>query len=283
MSLAVNKFIMIHLEVVKDLVDDCIHNNRLKTVEHLRNNLFHNKFENVYGNKNLSVSGIKALNKKYINNVIVDKFKNKKNKLAINIYLRGVIALSPVINTMLSENKITVERLNYLFQKSIKLFLLLLSKILKVDKILVIDYSIHYDEKTPHLHFIMNNYNTPDLKSTYGKIRSFGFSKIQDVVAQPFAEIGFFRGKKKSSVKHKTLREMHEAEIKELTNEKAVLTSEVTDLRNKIVINQLTVKKFLDQENLINNLISKNQEIESRLSVYEVNENNEQLGTTFNR
>ena len=67
MSLAVNKFIMIHLEVVKDLVDDCIHNNRLKTVEHLRNNLFHNKFENVYGNKNLSVSGIKALNKKYIN------------------------------------------------------------------------------------------------------------------------------------------------------------------------------------------------------------------------
>ena len=275
-----NKYVMIHLKVFNGLADDFIHNNRLKTVEHLRNDQFHNNFENFYGNGNLSVVDIKAFNKKYINEIFLKKFNNKKKELTFNIYLRGVIALSPAINIMLSENKITTKKLNYLFKKSLNNFFFNLSKILNKEKIRCIDYSIHYDEKTPHLHFTMGNYNTPDLKSTFGKIRKFGFSKLQDIVSEPFAEIGFTRGKKKSTAKHKNLREMHEAEIKELSNEKALLTLEVTDLKNKIEINQLTVQKFLDQENLINNLILRNQEIESRLGIYEVNE---QLATTFNR
>lgn len=278
-----NKYVMIHLELFNDIADDFIHNNRLKTVNHLRNNQFHNNFENFYGQDYLSLLDIKAYNKKYIKEILFKKFNNKKKKLPFKIYLRGVIALSPEINIMLSENKITITKLNYLFKKSLKNFLSNLSIILNKENIGCIDYSIHYDEKTPHLHFTLGNYNTPDLKSTFGKIRSFGFSKVQDIVSEPFAEIGFTRGEKKSAAKHKNLREMHEAEIRELCNKKAVLTLEVIDLKNEIEINQLTVQKFLDQENLIQNLILRNQEIESRLGIYEVNENNEQLGTTFNR
>jgi chromosome segregation ATPase len=139
---------------------------------------------------------------------------------------------------MLKNNDITPQYLNDLFENSLRKVIKELEK--EVGKSLELYYGvIHYDEKTPHLHFAIQN-RTKDNKSVFNIIRKKEtLSKFQDLVGEEFKQIGFNRGIKKefTNAKHLNVTQMHQKEIeqlqqtiKELQQQKKDINDEINDI-----------------------------------------------------
>jgi hypothetical protein len=135
-----------------------------------------------------------------------------------NSFLAGVITLSHIIEQELKEGKISKQELEITFRKA-------LSNVehgLQQYGVKRIEYAtIHYDEKTPHLHFYVKNFDNEGL-SIYHKIRKKKkLSGFQDEVGLAFSTLGYSRGQRKTvdGNDHASIRRAHQLEIEELKQE----------------------------------------------------------------
>ena len=226
------------------------HDFRLSKVSYLRDNLYHNKFENNYF-KFQPDELKKQANKSWKEYNEIFKENNKRNlrKGRQSDYLSGVITLSPIINEWLENGKVKKLDLDKAFEKSIPLIQKKIHEIVGDTSIKLSHYVIHYDEKTPHLHFAFNNH-TKNGKAVYHIMRnSKRLSEFQDIVGETFKSVGLERGDRKSEDKHMSVRQMHEEELKQLKKairtEIKALQSVKKDLK-KSIENKSELKTQLD-------------------------------------
>jgi len=238
------KKVQVRIEPVKNTSEKINHDFRIKKVEYLRTNMYHNKFENHSSSLSINVPDIKILANSYFHKQ--KKIKQKKirrnyKRTDLSSGLIGIITLSPHINDMLRNDELAVNSLNKLFEDALVSVIKKIRELCQGEIIHKLYYVIHYDEKTPHLHFMMRNYLS-DGRSLFGVVRnSKRMPELQDAVAIPFNSIGFERGTRKSKEKHLTVREMHEVEIKQLSKQKIFLKNEIVSLTRKVKFKRETL------------------------------------------
>ena len=229
-----NNFTQIRLEAVQDdkIAQEIKHDLRKVKVTYLRKNNYHNKFNNYnlnnYATAFLKFKKIKEENKK-------NYFKKNKRQMRNRDanFLRGIITLSNSINKKIEKNEISYEELNDAFKKS---FNAAMEKIKNKtgENIKIISYVLHWDETTPHLHFIISN-RTEDANSIFFKIKNKDFlGELQDASAAGFKNYGFTRGIKKDEKpgkgKHLNIIQMHKQEIANLQKQKKELIKQNREL-----------------------------------------------------
>ena len=158
---------------------------------------------------------------------VKDECKNfRPNKHAIVV--NGIITLSNSLIEKYEQNEIDKENID-------KYFIDALQKVSKELNLKIMNASIHYDEKVPHLHFNVRNYY--DGKGISLELKK-SYSKAQDIVGSVFENIGYRRGEKKKTngrVKdHLEVLKMHQKEI---------------EMLSKKVENERQIKDSLDKEN----------------------------------
>jgi hypothetical protein len=193
------------------------HDFRIANPNYLRDNMHHNKFDNIYFGydpKQLKQQAKKSFDE--YNQLYKKKHHRNLQKGKQSDHLTGVITLSPIINEWIEQGKITKEQLEKSFTDSIPLIQDKIHTILNDESIKLSHYVIHYDEKTPHMHFAFNNH-AKNGEAVWHNLRKSGrLSEFQDIVASTFKDIGLERGDRKSTAKHLSVRQMHEEEIKQL-------------------------------------------------------------------
>ena len=193
------------------------HDFRIAKPNYLRDNMYHNKFNNIYFRydpKQLKQQAKKSFDE--YNQLYKKKHHRNLQKSKQSDHLTGVITLSPIINEWLEQGKVTKEQLEKSFTDSVPLIQDKIHTILGDDSIKLSHYVIHYDEKTPHMHFAFNNHTKNGEAVWYNLRKSGRLSEFQDIVASTFKDIGLERGDRKSTAKHLSVRQMHEEEIKQL-------------------------------------------------------------------
>ncbi len=239
------------------------HNMRTLKPHYLRNNMAHNVESNsiIFNDKIIDINdGNKRdyyFNMKHKLELIEQDLKDNNKNFRIKkhaLVIDSIITLSNSINDKYKNNEITKEQLDNLFLKSIN----------KLEFELGLKYvyaSIHYDEKTPHMHIAFKNYykENDKYKGVSTQLKK-SYSKSQDIVGEVFSEIGFTRGIKGSKEKHLTVKEMHikEKEI-ELEKQKLKLQQEQENLKQQEIKNK----------ELENNLELFKQDIEKELEKFE--------------
>ena len=165
-------------------------------------------------------------------------------------FMNGIITLSNSINEMLENKEVTPTELNLLFKEALD------NQLDKIEDITgtrpkLIEYSIHYDEKTPHLHYLTTNYDEKG-RSLHHKLKtSKRLSELQDQAGEDFMPIGFERGQKKGFVKPLSIAEMHQIEIKNQKEELKALKYEFRDIIKEIKEHKKELKSTIsDKEEL---------------------------------
>lgn len=193
------------------------HDFRIAKPNYLRDNMYHNKFDNIYFGydpKQLKQQAKKSFDE--YNQLYKKKHHRNLQKSKQSDHLTGVITLSPIINEWIEQGKVSKEQLEKSFKDSVPLIQDKIHIILGDDSIKLSHYVIHYDEKTPHMHFAFNNHTKNGEAVWYNLRKSGRLSEFQDIVASTFKDIGLERGDRKSTAKHLSVRQMHEVEIKQL-------------------------------------------------------------------
>mgnify|MGYP001773697629 CR=1 FL=1 len=223
------------------------HDLRLKKPNYLRDDMFHNQFKNIYSNTN--AKQLRAEIKTYENEFrkrYKERLGRNPQKGKASAFMEGVITLSNSINEMLKKEEVSYEELNELFVNALN------NQLDKIEEItgtrpVLIEYSIHYDEKTPHLHYLTTNYDLQGRSLHHNLKTSKKIAELQDQVGEDFKPIGFERGEKKGFIKKLSIAQMHEEEIKGLEIVKEKLEEDVEELETtKTEIKELeTTKKEL--------------------------------------
>lgn len=92
--------------------------------------------------------------------------------------------------------------------------------------------SFHYDEKTPHVHFNLRNFNDKGYAIWNNENKKKG-SKLQDIAFNSLKELGMKRGEKKELTgvkRHQTTQEYYKKVFYELNKSLKTLRSDVKDL-----------------------------------------------------
>ena len=99
--------------------------------------------------------------------------------------------------------------------------------------------SLHLDEKTPHLHYQLENLNRETGRTVARTIKKPVLSKLQDIAGEVFSEIGLRRGQSRDTTgrRYKTVAEGHREELKQ--NEKRI-----TEMREEIKMYQEKLKEL---------------------------------------
>lgn len=217
------------------------HDFRIKKPNYLRDSAYHNAWKNQYfGFDAKEVQSRMRASWNSYNSLFRKRLANE-NKQVRNLtigkqsdILETIITLSPKINEMLENQELSKEDLEEIFKESAKNAIEHYEDIIG-EPIEVFSYVIHYDEKTPHLHLQMANHTSTG-HSIHQQIKKSEYqSKLQDVIAEPFNQIGFTRGVKKSKARHLSVREMHAAEINQQKEE-------LENLKNQIQLHKKEIK-----------------------------------------
>jgi len=189
-----------------------LHNTRTIRPGYLRNNMYHNKFDNVVYVNNTKYELKNRTEELRVNKILKEQLQNevkniKKESKSFRIKksattLDSVITLSNKINFELENGLIKKEKVEELFLKSVK-------KIEEKLGLECLNIVIHYDEKTPHAHVSFKNYYEGKGISNLLKKQ---YTSAQDILGEVWSEIGYTRGKKNSNNKHLSVKEMHEKE-----------------------------------------------------------------------
>ena len=227
-----NKFVQIRFQTSANAIQNTNHDFRKSKVAYLRNDAFHNKFENVFYIENDDKVVKQNINISYKEYNELYKKKNKRNlqKGKQSDLLTGIITLSPIINKWLSDQTVSKEQLEEAFARAVSNVLVEMGELFN-EQINVHYAVIHYDEKTPHMHFALANHTSAG-KPRWHELRKSGtLHKYQDAVANAFEHmnIDLTRGKKKSTAKHKSVREMHEAEAKQIIEDAEVEATNIVE------------------------------------------------------
>ena len=99
--------------------------------------------------------------------------------------------------------------------------------------------SLHLDEKTPHLHYQLENLNRETGRTVARTIKKPVLSKLQDIAGDVFSEIGLKRGQSRETTgrRYKTVAEGHREELKQ--NEKRI-----AEMREEIKMYKEELKEF---------------------------------------
>ena len=99
--------------------------------------------------------------------------------------------------------------------------------------------SLHLDEKTPHLHYQLENLNRETGRTVARTIKKPTLSKLQDIAGEVFSEIGLKRGQNRETTgkRYKTVAEGHREELKQ--GEKRI-----AEMREEIKMYQEELKEF---------------------------------------
>ena len=231
------------------------HDLRIRKPNYLRDDMFHNQFENIYSNTNAiqlraKVRGVE----KEFKSLYKKRTGRNPQKGKASAFMQGVITLSNSINEMLENKYVSYEKLNSLFKKALD------NQLDKIEDITgtrpdLIEYSIHYDEKTPHLHYLTTNYDQQGRSLHHNLKTSKRLAELQDQVGEDFNSIGFERGERKSTAKHLTVVKMHQEEIKEHKEEIKALKYELRDI----------IKALKEQKKEIKSTITDKEELKEEL------------------
>lgn len=228
-------YVQIRFESKK--IDEAIgqteHNTRTIAPSYLRTNEAHNKETNtiyIFENGGAARYDLDNRKKQLTTNAIIKKqlkeilkhnkennknFREKKHSVVQD----SIITLSNSINGMYANGLITKEQLNKKFLENIKA----LEKELGIK---AINVAIHYDEKTPHCHFMFETYNAG--KSIANDLKR-KFVKAQDLCGSVWNDLGFQRGEKKekTNARHMKVVEMHQKEIEQLKGQKKEVETQI--------------------------------------------------------
>jgi gas vesicle protein len=214
------KKVQIRFQTTQKTTQSINHDFRKSKVSYLRDDMFHNQFENVYFSQDPNKIKL-AAQKSFEEYNRIYKEKNGRNlqKGRQSDHLQSVVTLSPIINEWLESGIVTKQELDECFKKSIPLVLEKIHDIVDDDSIKLSHAVIHYDEKTPHMHIGFSNH-TKDGQAVFHLMRNSGrLSEFQDIVGDVFKQVGLERGDRKSQATHKGIRQMHQEEIKQLKAE----------------------------------------------------------------
>lgn len=252
------------------------HDLRIRRPNYLRNNMFHNQFKNIYSNNN--ATKLRAEIKTY-ENEFKDLYKKRlgrnPQKGKASAFIEGVITLSNSINEMLENEEVSYEELNLLFKNALD------NQLDKIEEITgtrpkLIEYAIHYDEKTPHLHYLCTNYDQNGRSLHHNLKTSKKLHQLQDQVGEDFKSIGFVRGEKKGFTIPLSIAQMHEKEIKSLEKEKEELKEDVEVLEKET--EELKEELTTIEEELTTN---KSLQMELRVEIKELQAEKKELKTTI--
>ncbi len=232
------------------------HDFRLVKVSYLREDMWHNKFENQYFVYKPEVVKQEAKNSfneynKLYSDAHFEKYK-KRRDLKVgrqSDFLTGIVTLSNSINEKLENAIVTKEELDKLFFDSV----LEVKKEVENEigeEIKLFHVVVHYDEKTPHCHFAFSNH-TKKGEAAFYKLRmskNKPLSKCQDSVGKVFEKIAFLRGKKKelTGARHKSVREMHDAERLELVEKNELLRLKLIEKEQELANKEIEIQKISD-------------------------------------
>lgn len=246
-----NDYVQIRFESSKvlDAKDQADHDTRTKNPSYIRDEHAHNKESNtIYvWDENNAIQTFNLMTRKKekdrtvrneVNRIlhkqlddevkkVKDECKNfRPNKHAIVV--NGIITLSNSLIEKYEQNEIDKENID-------KYFIDALQKVSKELNLKIMNASIHYDEKVPHLHFNVRNYY--DGKGISLELKK-SYSKAQDIVGSVFENIGYRRGeKKKTNGRVKDHLEVLKMQQKEI------------EMLSKKVENERQIKDSLDKEN----------------------------------
>lgn len=226
------------------------HDLRLKKPNYLRDDMYHNRFANVYSNPNIKElkAQIRA-HEQTFKSLYKERTGRNPQKGKASPFLEGVITLSNSVNDQLMSQDLSPTELNALFAKAV------VKQLDKIEDITgtrpqLIEYAIHYDEKTPHLHYLCTNYDQEGKSIHHTLKTSKRMSELQDQVGEDFKPIGFKRGERKGFSKKLSIAQMHEREIQSLMDEKHTVRQEIADLKQqkKDLKSTIADKEQLKQE-----------------------------------
>jgi hypothetical protein len=259
------------------------HDFRKKAPDYLRDEHFHNSFQNhVFGMQN-STDVKRAMHED--REAANDAFhqKNGRNLRANrdSSYLAAVVTLSNTIIEELERGEITEAELNAAFEKTAERMRREISEVCG-EEIGMYYGVVHYDEKTPHMHIAFHN-RTADGASVYHRLKHSGyFSRVQDMTGEEFQHFGYERGVKKSktNAKHKNIRQMHEAEIDALKAEIRAKQAEkkaLQDQNRKLIADRDANRAEIEKNNEakraiqdeVNELKEKRRSLEAKSAEYE--------------
>ncbi|HUH43426.1 MAG TPA: plasmid recombination protein [Sulfurimonas sp.] len=233
------------------------HDFRLSKVNYLRDDMFHNKWQNQYFGYDPKVVKINAkasfdeYNMLYSDNHFAKYGKHRKiTKGKQSDYLTGVVTLSNSVNDRLASGELSKDELEQCFIESLDRVKFLLENHVE-QEVEIFSSVIHYDEKTPHMHFAFSNH-TDKGQAVYHMLRTSKnkvLSKCQDEVGKAFKKIGFVRGevKDKTNSRHKSVREMHQVEISILNTHMKELQEKEKELLEKFKQEQLKLKEQIKE------------------------------------
>lgn len=115
--------------------------------------------------------------------------------------------------------------------------------------------SLHLDEKTPHLHYQLENLNRETGRTVARTIKKPVLSKLQDLAGEVFSEIGLKRGQSRDTTgrRYKTVAEGHREELKQyekriqdMQEEIKVYREELKELKRPAVERRSITERFFN-------------------------------------
>ena len=96
--------------------------------------------------------------------------------------------------------------------------------------------SLHLDEKTPHLHYQLENLNRETGRTVARTIKKPTLSKLQDIAGQVFSEIGLQRGQNReiTGKRYKSVAEGHREELKQGEKKLQELKEEIQTYKDEL-------------------------------------------------
>lgn len=148
-----------------------------------------------------------------------------------NWFIRGIITFSPEGVPSAEATGEEREKFDVELVKHAKNYIETVAARLSVNPVYM---SLHCDESTVHVHYLLENSDKDTGRSVSRKIKPSDCRKLQDMAGVAFAEMGFQRGVSRdvTGARHQTVRESHRIEQQKLegvTAKKVEQLEEVSD------------------------------------------------------
>lgn len=254
--------------------------NNDKSIKPYKYKKIENKKLNKSKNKDFSdLNKIKKLLDETIikhNELYLEKYKTKLRTDRTNSFNGGILTFPKDLENDLKGEKFNKKEFITLGIKTIK-------EICKYLDIKLIYITVHFDETTPHFHYLTENFNSKGMTIT--RNRRVG-KKIQDISETYFKEFGISRGVSKQATGNRNLKneidklkeqlkeeKNKNTEIKEenqkLKEENQNLKNQNEELIKNILINQNEYNKLLtDVKTLKEEYIKFNEDVETKKEFY---------------
>lgn len=180
-------------------------------------------------------------NRNIVRNIVKQSAKEQQQRYLLgarrkpqknaNWFVRGILTFSPEGVPGPNATEEERERFNAELWAHAKNYIETVAARLNVNPVYM---SLHCDETTVHVHYLLENSDKDTGRSVSRKIKPSDCRKLQDLAGEEFAPMGFQRGvsREVTGARHKTVRESHRAEQKKLekeTQSKVETLNEVAD------------------------------------------------------